>query len=208
MCPMCGKRYQAWEHMDGSEAIMAANKAYIYPSSVGEDLNKLENDNGNWAFTLVQWQDSAAGELCNKLKQVHQDLTTRLAGLSKAERYKEVLRHLSEHPVHAAFTQLHLEQGIRDMVSQANAGRATAANAKLWDYRRLEDGFYGCQLPAAAATMRPLSQMGFLYSMAETFWLAHHAGAIGDAHIPYASRSAQAASGAASSSGAAASSGQ
>ena len=151
---------------------------------------------------MIQWQDSASAELVNELKQVHDDLTAGLEGLSWRDQYDRMMQHMQARPVHAAFHELHLTLHIRDHVAWANAGRATGKNAeKLWTMPHLEDGFGGCQLPQAAASMTPLSQKAFLYMIASTFWMAHQSGVATDEHLPFATREVPPPGTAASSSG-------
>jgi len=173
---MCGKRYKAWECPTGSDAIIPANKVFIYPTDPDRTTNLL-GAAGQWSYTLIDWQDSVGSELTNELKAVFDDLNAQLRGLSYIAKYEMILRALSARPPQAVFMPLTLPEHVIATVQQANE------TARLkWDFTHLVNGFYGCQLPDCTRTMVPLSQKAFLHTMAQTFWLAHRSGSLTDVH--------------------------
>jgi len=176
MCAMCAKRYKPWECPKGSDAIMPANKVYIYPADQDRRTNLLGPGN-RWSYTLIDWQDSVESELTNRLKAVFEDLSAQLHGLSYVAQYEVILRALSTRTAHAVFTPLTLPPYVAETVRLANLSAKSQ-----WDHSHLDNGFYGCQLPECTKAMAPLSQKAFLDTMAQTFWLAHRAGQLADLH--------------------------
>ena len=112
MCPMCAKRYHAWEARTGCAAIMPANIVHIRPAEPGQTSNLLGNS-GDWTFTLFQWEGGPARAPINHHADMLRALARQLEGLSLPQQYSLLVEASSRDPARGLFALHHMPEHVK-----------------------------------------------------------------------------------------------